>query len=163
MFVKFKIIFFKRLLVTGLTCFITIAISSFNRYDIHDLTMQTQLKLNALYDQEYDALKAKKIEILVTDDGFLRYRKTFLAGKQEYYSFNLRQLNSVNYLGNSTKGDLLLKTLGEDVIVQTYNDPKGDIDSMAGAINLNVKLIEPEDLNLIQNNLMQIRKMLVTK
>ncbi len=160
MCINFNRYFLVKIALSALFCF-ALAVSSFKSGDdIHFLATQTQLKLNACHDQERDVLKAKKYEILVTDDGFLRYRKFFSTGKQEYYSFNLRRLNSVDYLGTISEGDLVLKSLGGDVIVQTYTDPKGNIDSMATVLNLNLKAIEPEDLNLIQNNLLQMKKML---
>jgi hypothetical protein len=37
-----------------------------------------------------------------------------------------------------------------DIIVQTYNDPKGDIDSVATQLNLPFKNMEPERLDSLQ-------------
>jgi hypothetical protein len=160
MFVKFNKSFSLKIALGG-SFLLGLIVSSFkNNDDIHLLAIQTQLKLNTFHDEEHELIKAKKYEILVTDDGFLRYRKTFSTNKQEYYSLNLRRLSAVNYWGNTTYGDLLLKTLSDDVIAQTYNDPRGNIDSMTNTLHLNLKSIEPEDLDIIQNNLMKISTML---
>jgi len=81
----------------------------------------------------------KKWELILTNDCFLRLRKTYQHDRQEYFSFNLHRLNSMEYLGSDTTGTLKLSTLTDDIIVQTYEDPKGDLDSMATAIELPVK------------------------
>jgi len=61
---------------------------------IHDLAEQTRIKLNSLHS--VDPL-IRKYEVFLSDEGFLRYRKTLLNGKQEYYSCNVSKLKSIDY------------------------------------------------------------------
>src|ERR1700744_2496917 len=102
--------------------------------------------LNESYDPSGET-KLKKWDLTLTEDAFVRLRKVYTNGKQEYYSFQLHNFNEMDYLGTTTGGTLQLKTFADDVIVQTYNDPKGDIDSMATQLNLPVKNIEPDQLD----------------
>lgn len=78
-------------------------------------------------------------------------------GRQEYFSFNMRRFTDVGYLGTANSGELLFYTQSDDVIVQTFNDRRGDIDSMANVVSLPVKMIGPEDILLIRNNLYLIK------
>ena len=94
--------------------------------------------LSESYNPSSEA-KLKKWEFTVTPEHFIRLRKTYQHGKQEYYSFHLNKLDSVNYLGESTAGELRFKTIADDIIVQTYDDPKGDIDSMSTVLDIPVK------------------------
>jgi hypothetical protein len=43
-----------------------------------------------------------------------------------------------------------LKTKADDIIVQTYNDRHGDVDSMTTVLNIPVKNIEPERLDSLR-------------
>lgn len=124
---------------------------------IHDLAEQTQIKLNSLHS--VDPL-IRKYEVSLSDEGFLRYRKTLLNGKQEYYSCNVSKLKSIDYLGNTMNGNLRISTMADDVIVQTYNDREGNIDSMATALSIPLTSLEAEDLNAVQHNLLEIKRML---
>jgi hypothetical protein len=96
-------------------------------------------------------VKLKKWEITLTPGHFIRLRKTYQHGKQEYYSLHLNKLDSVNYLGTTTGGQLRLKTIADDIIVQTYDDPKGNIDSMATVLDIPVKGISPERLDSLND------------
>lgn len=154
----------KTWLVVLLLFWLIIGLTSFKiEGDIHSLVRQTQLKLNSLFNNNDEIVKVKNHEILVTDDGFIRYRKIFPTGKQEYYSFNLLRLNSIGYLGDNTEGTLQIKTITDDVIIQTYNNPKGNIDSMSSRFDLPLKSTEPEDLIQIHANLFEIKKLLQRK
>jgi len=104
------------------------------------------------YDPSGDA-KLKKWELTVTGDAFIRLRKTYAKGKQVYYSFNLSKLSEMNYLGNSRSGTIQLKTLEDDIIVQTYKDRHGDVDSMSTVLNIPVKNMEPERLDSLREAL----------
>ena len=42
-------------------------------------------------------------------------------------------------MGNDSTGTLEFTTVADDIIVQTYEDPKGDIDSMSTVLELPVK------------------------
>jgi len=108
--------------------------------------------LAASYDVSAD-VKLKKFEINLTGDSFLRLRKTFQNGKQEYFSLQLQQLDELSYLGDNIKGTLRLKTKDDDVIVQTYNDRKGNIDTMATSLDIPLKNMEPERLDSLQRAL----------
>jgi hypothetical protein len=105
--------------------------------------------LTTSYDATAD-VKLKKFEISLTENSFLRLRKTYQNGKQEYFSLQLQQLNEVSYLGNTYKGVLHLTAKDEDVIVQTYNDRKGNIDTMATVLDIPLKNMEPERLDSLQ-------------
>lgn len=112
---------------------------------------------NRCLTESYDPsgeVKLKKWELNLTGDSFIRFRKTYQKGKQEYFSFNLNRLNDMDYLSSSpSTGVLKLKTIADDIIVQTYNDRKGDLDSMATELDIPVKNIEPERLDSLQQAL----------
>lgn len=112
--------------------------------------------LTTSYDITAD-VKLKKFEISVTENSFLRLRKTYQNGKQEYFSLQLQQLDDLNYLGNNYKGILRLKTKEDDVIVQTYNDRKGNIDTMATTLDIPLKNMEPERLDSLQRALIYFK------
>ena len=105
--------------------------------------------LTEAYDTSAD-VKLKKFELSVNEDAFLRLRKTYQNGKQEYFSLQLQHLNDVTYLGSIYKGTLRLKAREDDIIVQTYNDKKGNIDSMATVLDIPLKNVEPERLDSLQ-------------
>jgi hypothetical protein len=105
---------------------------------------------NRCLAQSYDASgesKLKKVEFILTPDYFIRLRKTYAKERQEYYSFNLHQLNDFDYLGTANSGILEFKTQADDIIVQTYNNRNGDIDSMTTVLDIPVKNMEPERLD----------------
>jgi hypothetical protein len=109
--------------------------------------------LTESYDPSVD-LKLKKYEISLTPDHFIRLRKTFQHGKQEYFSFTLSKLDSMNYVAATNNNGLLrFKTIKDDIIVQTYEDPRGDIDSMASELDIPVKNISPERLDSLNKAL----------
>lgn len=90
---------------------------------------------------------------MLTSDYFLRLRKTYQHGKQEYFSFNLHRLNEVEYQGDEQTGTLELSTTADDIIVQTYEDPKGDIDSMSTVLELPLKNMSTGRLDSLKNAL----------
>ena len=98
-------------------------------------------------------VKLKKWELALTNDYFLRLRKTYQHGRQEYFSFNLHRLNGVNYQGDEQTGTLELSTNADDIIVQTYEDPKGDIDSMSTVLELPVRNMSAARLDSLKNAL----------
>ena len=152
---------YKHSTLTVTCCFAMLfSLLAFNVNKVGELARQTLLKLNAVHHLEGPESKLKKYELLISDDGFLRYRKFLRNGHQEYYSFNVLRFQDLDYIGSTSRGTLILRTQGEDVIVQTYNDPKGNIDSMAYQVNFPVKDIEAEDLQLIRANLLQMKKAL---
>lgn len=108
--------------------------------------------LNESYDPSGEA-KIKKWELNLTDDSFIRLRKTYQNGKREYFSLYLQKLDDMEYLGNVNNGTLELKAKSDDIIVQTYNDRHGNIDSMTRVLNIPVKNMEPERLDSLEQAL----------
>ena len=118
-------------------------------FDEQDWLAYTNRTLSQSYDSSGDA-KLKKVELIVTTDYFVRLRKTYPKERQEYYSFNLQKFNDLDYLGNTNNGTLELRTMADDIIVQTYNDRAGDVDSMTTVLNIPVKNMEPERLDSLR-------------
>jgi len=118
-----------------------------------------QKTLTEHYDFNQESNQIKRYELNVTNNGFCRYKRYFNNGKTEYFAFKLAKFKDLDYLGTTNSGKLYLRTKGEDVIVQTYKDRGGDVDSMATQVIIPVKNMEPEDLNLIRNNLEGICKL----
>ncbi|TSJ42741.1 hypothetical protein FO440_00695 [Mucilaginibacter corticis] len=108
--------------------------------------------LSESFDPSIDP-KLKKWEVLLTDDSFIRLRKTYQNNKQEYFSFQLQKLDSISYTGDATTGMLKLKAKADDIIVQTYNDRQGNIDSMANVLNIPLKNMEPKRLDSLEEAL----------
>jgi hypothetical protein len=140
----------------GLTVLIILSISAsfcFKRVmSDQDWLSWTNKCLAQSYDPSGDA-KIKKWELSVNGENFIRLRKTYAKGMQEYYSFNLRQFNDMNYLGDTRAGIVELKTIADDIIVQTRNDRQGDVDSMSTVLNIPVKNMEPERLDSLREAL----------
>jgi hypothetical protein len=115
---------------------------------------------NTCFAQYYDAstdVKIKKWELTLTDDSFIRLRKTYQTGKQEYFSFHLQRLQDIQYLGSVYSGILLLKAKSDDIIVQTYNDRKGNVDTMASVLSIPLKNMEAERLDSLQSALLYFK------
>jgi hypothetical protein len=124
---------------------------------VGDMTDQDWLNwgnkcLAQCYDPSSD-VKIKKWELTLTDDAFIRLRKTYQDGKQEYFSLHLQKLENMDYLGDVNSGTLQLNAKEDDIIVQTYNDRKGNIDSMASVLVIPVKNMDPERLDSLQQAL----------
>ena len=101
--------------------------------------------------------KLKKWDLTLTPDAFIRFKKTYQNGRQEYYSFNLQRFKEMDYLGTTTRGTLRIKTLADDVIVQTYHDPKGDVDSMSTTMKIPLRAIEAEQLDSLLTALSSLK------
>lgn len=128
--------------------------------DLHQLALRTQVKLNTLHNSESGAVKIRQFELLLNDEGFLRYRRTYINGKQEYYSLNLLRIRAIDYLGNTVSGDLSIQTQEDDVIVQTFNDRSGNVDSMATHFRLPLISVQAEDLVALNNDLLEMKRLL---
>jgi len=102
--------------------------------------------------------KLKKWELSLSDKGFFRLRKFYPGGKQEYYSFNVSRFNDLDYIGAADGGELLIETIGDDIIVQTYNDPKGNIDSMSSKVVIPLLNAEPELLDSLRNGFFLLKQ-----
>ncbi|GAB2706352.1 hypothetical protein GCM10027037_35780 [Mucilaginibacter koreensis] len=105
-----------------------------------------------------NGLKLKKWELTLTGDCFLRFKKYYQTGKQEYYSFHLRRFKELDYLGTATAGTLRLSAQADDIIVQTYNDPKGNIDSMSTTVDIPVRDVAPEQLDSLRMSLIELKE-----
>lgn len=160
MFNHHKLITYKRGVLVFISCVSVVLLSSVFIEGIPELAQHIQSKLIPHYNAEMESVVPKKYELTVTTGGFFRLRKYYANSKQEYYSFNISQFSSMDYLGNTDQGNLILRTVKDDIIVQTYGDPKGNIDSMAQALTIPIKGLEAEDLNRILTNLHLIKRML---
>lgn len=109
--------------------------------------------LNEVYDPSNET-KLKTWELTISPEHFLRLRKTFQHGKQEYFSLQLHAFNDLDYTGNTEHGLLNVKAENDDIIVQTYEDPKGNVDSMAMVLELPVKNMEPGRLDSLKSALL---------
>ena len=69
----------------------------------------------------------------------------------------------MDYYRNSAKGDLYLRTKRDDVIVQTRNDKKRDIDSMGTYLVIPLKNIETTELNALSESFQKLNATLATK
>jgi hypothetical protein len=126
------------------------------RMDANEAVAYSNHCLNESYDASGDA-KVKKVELSVTEDLFVRFRKTYTGGKQDYYSFRVKRFSDLTYMGTATKGSLILKTDADNVIQQTYNDPKGNEDNMMQTMSIPVKSMEPERLDSLRTALLFLR------
>lgn len=145
----------------GLLCLIFMG---FNARFLEEYTAYIQQKLTEHYDSEVEAQQIKRYELKVTNTGFCRYKRYFESGKVEYFSFNLVKFKDLDYYGTDKNGKLYLRTKGEDVIVQTYNDKRaGDIDSMAAYMVIPLKNIEPQDLSDLSERLVKMNAQLLAQ
>lgn len=126
-------------------------LSSWRPHDPEESWKWIQRCLVQSFNQSADA-KLKKWDLKVTPGGFFRLRKYFMSGKQEYFSVPLSRLKAIDYSGNSDSGAVIFETLQDDIIVQTYNDPSGNIDSMATSLTLPVLHLEPKMLDSLRLN-----------
>ena len=128
--------------------------------DLEECISYVQKTLISHYDEEVEKSVVKRYELTVTNTGFCRYKRFYNSGKSEYFSFKLSKYKDLDYTGNTSQGKLILNTKGEDVIVQSYNDKHGDIDSMASALTIPIKNIEADDLNLLKTTFAKISNQL---
>jgi hypothetical protein len=126
-------------------------------FDKHETITWGNQCLSRSYDYSGEP-KLKKWELLFTTDAFFRLRKTYQSGRQEYFSFKLSRFKDMDYLGNNIRGTLRLKTLADDIIVQTYNDPKGNVDSMTTQLSIPVKNMEADQLDSLYKALNYLKK-----
>jgi hypothetical protein len=97
--------------------------------------------------------KLRRWELSINELGFIRLRKFYQKNKQIYYSFNLKKLKDIKYKGSSKKGDLQLIAIDDDIIVQTHNSRKGDVDEMANLLSIPLKNMEPEKMDSLMQGL----------
>ncbi|MEQ7798975.1 hypothetical protein ABDJ41_04090 [Pedobacter sp. ASV1-7] len=141
---------------------ILMAFSSASLFDEQLLYIQN--KLVEHHDIEHGAEQIKRYQLNVTNTGFCRYRRYYVSGKVEYFSFNLAKFKDLDYYGTDKNGQLYLRTIGENVIVQTYKDKKGgDVDSMATYMIIPLKNIEPQDLVDLSERLIKMNAQLLAQ
>lgn len=151
-----------RICLCALSCVIFMAFST--QVVLDEEFAYLQKKLCEHYDSSREGKEIKRYELNVTNSGFCRYRRYFSNGKVEYFSFNLIKFSGIDYYGTDKSGHLFLRTKGEDVIVQTYNDRKGgDIDSMACYMTIPMKDIEPQDLSDLSDRLVKMNAQLLAQ
>ncbi len=126
-------------------------------------TVVIQQTLLRHYNAGAEGTQLKRFELQVTPTGFCRYRKIYQNGKVEFYSFNLLRFKDMDYYGNMEKGQLYLRTNQDDVIVQTRNDRKGDVDTMATQLILPLKEVDENALNTLYRHLKQVNQALVIR
>lgn len=113
--------------------------------------------LNRYYDQSADS-KLKKLDLTLTDDYFFRLRRTYQTGKQEYFSMKMHSFDDLDYSGSPASGMLIIKTKADDIIVQTYNDRLGNVDSMATQLNIPVKDMDVEQVDSLRGALISLKE-----
>ena len=116
-----------------------------------------QNMLDKHYDEQFAGSQMQRYELSITNNGFCRYRRHYKNGKIEYFAFNFMKYKDADFLGGSARGLLCLRTNEDDVIVQTYKDSSGDIDSMASSLIIPLKQVEPEDLNILVEKIRLMR------
>ncbi|WP_207427807.1 hypothetical protein [Pedobacter sp. SYSU D00535] len=151
MLAKCKKPFFRLLLFCSLALLLLSAFGE--RTNFSDQLRWIQQCLSTCFDAAVGKQKLKKWDLVVTEKGFFRLRKYFPNGKQEYFSFHLKRFDELSFLGTSSVGELVIKTVSDDIIVQTYNDPRGNIDSMTSVLKLPVVHVEPEQLDSLETAL----------
>lgn len=131
---------------------------SFGSNELENLL--SSLQTNLQIPPETNAAKTK---LEVTAKGFVRFTKTFKSGKQNYASLNLDKFLKLDYWGTSQTGVLILRSVKNDVIIQTFHDPVGDVDSMSTHLDIPLAAMEPEQLNTIEYQLRRIKVLLLQK
>jgi hypothetical protein len=117
----------------------------------HDELTFTEAKIQLinqykLHSADQD-LGVKNASFEISENGFIRYKRTTSDNKSEYYSVKLDQFKDAFYLGDEKAGWLLLKFTDEAVIYQTYNDKTGNVDEMLTEIKIPLKNIDVNDIN----------------
>lgn len=151
-----KSLLFRRWKLLGLLAIIPICAFKYtpaHKMDEKEWLQWSNKCLNESYDPSNET-KLKAWELSITPEHFLRLRKTFQHGKQEYFSLYLHAFDNLDYTGNTDHGSLQIKAAEDDIIVQTYDDPKGNVDSMATSLALPVKNMLPERLDSLKSALL---------
>jgi len=102
-----------------------------------------------------------KWEITLTTDHFIRIRKTYQQGNQEYYSLNIKRIKGMDYLraaADTLADTLQIRTLTDDIIIQTFDDPNGDLDSIATSLKIPVAKLSPGRLDSLKEAITFLKK-----
>lgn len=146
----------------GILLLILLVCCSFQSNELKGLLVALQNNIQKSIRISPEANPAKtKLE--VNQAGFIRFTQTLKSGKQNYASLNLYKFSKMNYWGTAKVGTLILYSVKNEVIVQTFNDPAGDVDSMSTHLNIPIQNIEPEQLDAMDYQLRRIRFLLLQK
>jgi hypothetical protein len=96
-------------------------------------------------------------QFYVTPDNFMRFKKLYYKGRQAYFSFNIHRFQDLSYVGDHTKGIVQIKTQSDDIIVQTYNDPKGNVDSMSTVLQIPVRNVSAAQIDSLKKALIFLK------
>jgi hypothetical protein len=99
-----------------------------------------------IYQAEKE-LGMKAFNFDISNNGFIRYRRTAANNRMEYFSVRLEKVKQIDFLGNENAGWIVLKCEKESVIYQTYRDTKGDVDNMIDELRFPAKAIELQKIN----------------
>ena len=135
-------------------CLIFLVCAGFEIAD--ESTTIIQNTLTKYYDTTVGGNVLKRYELNVTNTGFCKYKKVYTNGKTEFFSFNLSRFKHMEYYGTTARGELHLHTQHDDVIVQTHNDRKGNVDSMATQMIIPLKDIDQDVLNTLAAQFTQV-------
>jgi hypothetical protein len=134
----------------------------FSSFDLpEDETAYIQSFLTKYYDLEAQGKEIKRFDINVTNTGFCRYRKVYSNGKEEFFSFNLSRFKGMDFYGTTVKGELYLRTKNDDVVVQTRNDRKGEIDSTGTYLIIPLKNVDEIQLNQLAEHFKAVNTLLL--
>jgi hypothetical protein len=100
-------------------------------------------------------------EITLTTDHFIRIRKTYQQGNQAYYSFNIKRISAMDYqraAADTLTDSLQIRTLTDDIIIQTFDDPNGDLDSIATSLKIPVAKLAPGRLDSLKEAITFLKK-----
>lgn len=126
-----------------------------------DVNMEVTKKSIINHYQQYQAEQDfgfKKTSFDISENGFLRYKKTASNNLVEYYSVKLDKIEALKYLGSEKTGWLVIKCSDQSVIYQTYQDKNGNIDEMVDEIKIPIKNITVEELNKWVNDINSLIK-----
>lgn len=141
---------------------ILLVFCSFGNDELEDLL--TGLQKNIRNSMRFSAeTNVSKTKLEVTPNGFIRYTESFKNGKQYYTSLKLDKFSNMNYLGTDQYGSLIFHSIKNDVIVQTYHDRAGDVDSMSNHLDIPMEATTPEQLNALDYQLRRIKVLLLQK
>jgi hypothetical protein len=147
----------------GVSLLVLLFLFAFSSPDLLECLQACQDKLNLNYASELDLVQVKKVDFQLTKEGFFRYRRTLAKGRQEYFAFNLSQLKDLDYLGTTQSGFLVLHTRPESVIVQTFRDSRGNIDSMATDLRVPLKGMQADGIAQLNTCFMQVGDKLILR
>lgn len=146
----------------GILTVVLLVCCSFRDDELENLVpaLQNSLQHSLLISPQINASKTK---LEVNHAGFVRFTQTLKSGKENYASLNLSKFFKMDYWGTAVAGTLILRSVKNDVIVQTFQDPGGDVDSMSTHLDIPIAAIEPEQLNAIEQQLQRVKILLQKK